>query len=179
MVMQTPTIQHPELVQAERDMAIRRSGGLEETRALLSYDEVQEMQASGQGSQLRRFGIVMRGPDRKGEPGAGAVVALPAEKFQKWFGQGYRATKSIQDHELVEQPAPPEPQMWLPSMVEDAIGRGEAIPEELAPVGYMGEMFSLKARRAERDANAATSEAASKPSAKSSKSSKASSEAEG
>ena len=174
MVMQTPTIQHPELVQAERDIAIRRSGGLEETRALLSYEEVSEMQASGQGSQLRRFGIVMRGPDRKGEPGAGAVVALPAEKFQKWFGQGYRPTKSIADHELIEYPEPPEPQMWLPSMVEDAIARGEPIPEELAPVGFMGEMFSLKARRAERDAHAAAADTELKSSAKSSGSSKAS-----
>lgn len=174
MVMQTPTIQHPELVQAERDTAIRRSGGLEETRALLSYEEVREMQTSGQGSQLRRFGIVMRGPDRKGEPGAGAVVALPAEKFQKWFGQGYRATKSVQDHELVEQTEPPEPQMWLPSMVEDAIGRGEAVPEELAPVGYMGEMFSLKERREARDSEASKSGTAAKVSAKSGVSSKAS-----
>jgi hypothetical protein len=174
MVMQTPTIQHPELVQAERDMVIRRSGGLEETRALLSYDEVSEMRESGQGSQLRRFGIVMRGPDRKGEPGAGAVVALPAEKFQKWFGQGYRPTKSVEDHELIEYPEPPEPQMWLPSMVEDAIGRGEAIPEELAPVGYMGEMFSLKERREARDASAVALTAESKSSARSKGVSKAS-----
>jgi hypothetical protein len=148
MVMETPTIQHPELVQAERDMAIRRSGGLEETRSLLTYAEVRELQERGQGSQLRRYGIVMRGPDRVGEPGAGAVVALPAEKLHKWFGQGYRPTRSLEDHELVAFPEPPEPAMWLPSMVEDAIARGEPIPEELSPAGYMGEQFSLKKRRA-------------------------------
>lgn len=86
----------------------------------------------------------MRAPDRAGTPGVGAVVAMPAEKLQKWIGQGYRPTQGVEDHEVHEFPERPPPRQCLPSMVEDAMALGEPIPEEMAPVGYLGQTFKLK-----------------------------------
>lgn len=144
MTMQVPAPEAPGVVQAERDMAIRRGGGMDDTRPLIAYDELRELQESGQGVRLRRYGVVMRAPDRAGSPGVGAVVAMPAEKFQKWIGQGYRPTEGVEDHDLHPFPEPPPPRQWLPSMVEDAMALGEPIPEEMAPVGYLGQTFKLK-----------------------------------
>ena len=157
MTMQMPAPTAPGVVEAERDMAIRRGGGMDDTRPLIAYDELRELQDAGQGVRLRRYGVVMRAPDRAGAPGAGAVVAMPAEKFQKWIGQGYRPTQGVENHELRPFPEPPPPRQWLPSMVEDAMALGEPIPEEMAPVGYLGETFKLKPKASRSRASKAAS----------------------
>jgi hypothetical protein len=168
MVMHVPAPTAPGVVQAERDMAIRRGGGMDDTRPLIAYDELRALQEAGRGVKLRQYGVVMRAPDRDGTPGAGAVLALPAEKFQKWIGQGYRPTQSVEDHAVREFPAPPPPLQWLPSMVEDAMALGEPVPEEMAPTGYMGVTFKLKPKRqavARAAASKASKASTSEPSA--------------
>lgn len=143
MTMQVPAPTAPSMVEAAPDLTIRRGGGVEDTRPLISYTEVKEMQASGQGVRLRQYGVVMRGPGKAGA-GAGAVIAMPAEKLQKWIGQGYRPTQGVSDHDLYEYPAAPPPIRWLPSMIEEAIDAGEKIPEDLAPAGYSGPTFKVE-----------------------------------
>ena len=153
------TRQNPAMVSAARDMGIRKGGGMDTGRPVISYAELKEAQHGGKGDGLRRFAIVMRMPDsRTGEPGAGPAVAMPAEKAQKWFGQGYRfcvggpppaGSAENYDTTLVdERPAPVDAdRQWVPSMVSDGMAKGEPIPIEMAPPGYVGPMFSLKELR--------------------------------
>lgn len=147
MVMTPPTASRPNLVYAEPDADMRRGGGMSGERPLISYDEMVAMWQAGRGPQFVKYAIAMRPPNRAGQPGVGAPMQMPAEKFQKWFGQGYRPTKSPTDHDLYEFPEPPSPNRWLPSMVDDAISNGQPIPASLAPAGYIGPVFDDAAAR--------------------------------
>lgn len=140
--MTTPTMPqpvNPDLFLAERDTSLRRGGGMEEERPVLAFADIERVTARSDGAgQIRKFAIVMRAPGREG-PGTGQVELMPAEKWLKWWGQGYRPEG------WVDPGPPPPPSRWLPSMIEDAIAAGLPIPEEMKPVGYYGPTFKIGA----------------------------------
>ena len=149
--MQAAVASNPELVTGGPDLDIRRGYDASEERQVISYDQYQAIPAGPDRPRaVRRYAVLMRAPkmDKKGrllEAGGGEAVAMPAEKFQKWFGQHYRPTKSLDDLSLYEFPEPPAPTRWLPSMIDDAIAEGKPIPREMRPAGYMGPVFDLDA----------------------------------
>jgi hypothetical protein len=152
MTMQAVAPSNPDIVVAQPDLNIRKGIGFGEDggRTIVSYAQYEAAMKTPNGpAQVRKWAIVMRGPaiDKAGrmvQPGGGEAVAMPAEKYIKWFGQGYRPTNGVEDHSLYVFPAPPTPISWLPSMVEEAIANGEAIPAELAPAGYSGPVFETR-----------------------------------
>lgn len=149
MVMQPSTSTDPGMVHAEIDMGVRKGTEMDD-RPLIGFADVKAYQDSGRGVQLKRFGLVMRAPSTNGIPGGGVAVIMPADKFQKWWGQGYRPTKTAEDHSLYEFAPPPAPTRWLASMVEEAIAAGDPIPEDMAPAGYYGPTFAARKRRGSR-----------------------------
>lgn len=152
--MQAVTAEHPDIVSSSPDFNLRRGIGYgdEESRRIVTFAQYEQAMALQDGSgrrQVRRWGLVMRPPviNKRGQVetyGGGEPVVMPAEKFLKWFGQGYRPCKGPDDHDLYEFPAPPPPARWTGSMVEDAIAEGRAIPEDMAPAGYMGPVFKTQ-----------------------------------
>ena len=148
--MQAATAEHPDLVTGGPDLDIRRGYDASEDRQVISYAQYLTIPSGpDRARNMRRYAVLMRTPkiDKKGkllEAGGGEVVAMPAEKFLKWYGQHYRPTQSVNDHALYEFPTPPEPTRWLPSMIEDAIAEGRAIPNEMRPLGYVGPTFDLQ-----------------------------------
>lgn len=152
--MQAAVSANPELVTGGPDLDIRRGYDASEERQVISFDQYQSIPAGPDRPRtVRRYAVLMRAPkmDKKGrllEAGGGEAVAMPAEKFQKWFGQHYRPTKSLDDLSLYEYPEPPAPTRWLPSMIDDAIAEGKPIPSEMRPAGYMGPTFDLAAQTA-------------------------------
>ncbi len=145
-------------VSAARDMGIRRGGGMESDLPVLSYANMVEAQKAGMGVNLRRYSVIMRMPTNKGVPAdqiadheeLPPLVRMPANKANKWYGQGYRFVDGTDDGaggyntELVVHVQDATPRQWLPSMVSDAIYAGEPIPAEMAPPGYTGETFPLR-----------------------------------
>lgn len=129
------------IVLAEPDLDIRKGTEMDDERPLISTAEVIATQKAGNGQSLARYAVVMRAPDDRGNPGAGNVVKMPADLFQKWYGQGYRGTNGVTDHTLFVYPKHQPVTRWLPSMIEEAITRGEAIPEDMCPPGYYGPTF--------------------------------------
>ena len=124
-------------VEADLDFDLRRGGGVEDDRPLLSYAEFELMQA--RGVRPSRYALVYLAPPEKG----GLPIAMPAEKHGKWFGQGYRPVVGMRENgtmdlTLWEYPEPPMPVRWTPSMIENAIAHGDPIPEHVAPPGYIG-----------------------------------------
>lgn len=151
--IETATLNADELF-AERDLSMLKGGGMESDRPYITWGQLIALRKAGRGQELRKYALIMRMPGgaKNSVPGAGNPVAMPAEKERKWFGQGFRACVSVDDTSLVVFPPPPEPRIWLPSMVEEAMGRGEVIPDEMAPQGYIGPTLSIKAMRAEINA---------------------------
>lgn len=158
MTMQMPTEQasddNPILsAEASRDMGLRRGGGIQTDKPPISYRHYREAIEAGAGKSLANYGIVMRMPDKRGAPGAGPVVLMPANKATKWFGQGYRFCAGERrgdgsfDDTLIVHRTDSTPRRWVRSMVEDGMALGEPIPEEMADPGYTGPTFSLKAQR--------------------------------
>lgn len=164
MTMQALAPTRPDLVVAGPDLNIRKGVGYGEDRTMVSYAQYLTLMETPEGrARVRKLAIVMRAPlvDKNGriqQPGGGEVVAMPAEKFQKWFGQSYRPTVSTEDYGLYEFPAPPPPNRWLPSMVEEAITQGLPIPRELKPPGYAGPVFDFPANTTTEAASAVTPE---------------------
>lgn len=156
--MTMPAAADPDMAFAERDDTMLRGGGMESDRPYVTWGQLQALQKAGRGADLRKYALIMRMPSAKGVPGAGVPVAMPAEKQQKWYGQGFRPCVSVDDTSLVVFPTPPEPRVWLPSMVEESISRGEVIPEEMAPAGYIGPTMSIKALREAENARLAGGE---------------------
>ena len=152
--MQAATAEHPDIVTGGPDLDVRRGYDASEDRQVISYAQYLSIpRGSDFARQVRRFAVLMRAPkmDKKGkllEAGGGEAVAMPAEKFIKWFGQHYRPTKSLDDLDLYEYPEPADPTRWLPSMLEDAIAEGRPIPSEMRPLGYVGPTFDLNAPKA-------------------------------
>ena len=124
---------------SEPDMEIRRGNGVDDERAVLTWAEYQERR--GSGLNMARYALPMRERGRDGQPGTGSPVLMPAEKYLKWYSQGYRPVASTEDFTVVEFPPAPRPTRWFPSMVEEAIQNGEPIPSELRPPGYFGPTF--------------------------------------
>lgn len=145
--MTMPAAANPDMAFAERDDTMLRGGGMDSDRPYVTWGQFLALQNAGRGAELRKYALIMRMPTAKGAPGAGPPVAMPAEKQQKWYGQGFRPCVSVDDLSLAYFPPPPEPRVWLPSMVEESIARGEVIPEEMAPAGYIGPTMSIKAMR--------------------------------
>lgn len=143
------------------DLNIRRGVGFGDDRTLISYEQYRAIMQQPDGpSRIRRMAVVMRAPlvNKRGQieqAGGGEVVAMPAEKFQKWYGQHYRPTVSVEDHDLYEFPEPAPPTRWLPSMIEEAIAQGLPIPRELKPAGYAGPVFDLDAPTVPQNADLA------------------------
>lgn len=150
-----PVTADPDLAFAERDLSMLKGGGMESDRPYITWGQLVALRKAGRGQELRKYALIMKMPGgvKNGTPGAGAVIAMPAEKVDKWYGQGYRACLSSDDLTLVEFPTPPEPKVWFPSMVEEALQRGEVIPEEMAPAGYIGPTLSIKAMREQVNAS--------------------------
>lgn len=132
---------NPGLIAAGPDEeAIIRGAGVGDDREIVSYTQLDAMVRAGRN--IRKLAVAYHPPDARGRPGAHpSIVALPAEKDVKWFGRGYRPVGW-------EAPVVPEPRLLLPSMVEELIEKGEPVPEEMAPPGYLGPTYSLKERRA-------------------------------
>lgn len=148
--MQAAVTERPDLVQGSPDLNIRKGVGYGEDRTHISYPQYEALMQTPEGrARVRKLAVIMRAPlvGKNGAitPGAGEPVAMPAEKFQKWYGQGYRPTNGVDDHSLYEFPTPQPPNRWYPSMVEEAIARGEPIPRDLKPAGYSGPVFDLDA----------------------------------
>ena len=145
MMMETagrsmPQAVDPDVFFAERDFDLRRGGGMEEDRPMILYTDIEKVLARPDGAgQIRKFAVAMHGPTKAGVGTDPIAIAMPAEKFQKWWGQGYRPSG------YVAPPAPPPPTRWLPSMVDDAIAGGLPIPEEMRPPGYYGPTFKAGA----------------------------------
>lgn len=133
-----PNAVDPDLFLAERDTSMRRGGGMEDDRPRIAYTDIEKVLARADGAgQIRKFSVVMHGPVN-GVPGADPTpIAMPAEKYQKWWGQGYRPQG------YVDLGPPPPPTRWLPSMIEGAIDEGKPIPEEMKPLGYYGPTFKM------------------------------------
>lgn len=120
-------------ISAAPDFAIRKGGGMTDERPVLSWPEFLELKSGPNRNRVRRYALAYYGPHAKtGERGWDRTpILMPAEKHQKWWGQGYLPIGYVQ---LPERP----PRRWLPSMIEDAIDKGLPIPEELRPPGYYG-----------------------------------------
>lgn len=140
----------PNMVFAELDFAqrdnLRIGGGVQEERPIINWAQLVAARAR-RPSAIRRYFIVMWGPRGKGD----GPYRMPAEKAQKWWGQGYRPV------DWVYKP-PPFPRRWVPSMIEDAIDKGIPIPAEMAPDGYGGPVFRIKRREYELSPEEATPE---------------------
>ena len=115
---------------ADLDLQMRRGGGERAVRPVISYKELDYYRSK---NMITTVDVAMHMPNEKGVPSdmRTTIVAMPAEKYQKWWKQGYRP----QNYVHVE---PKPPVRWLASMVEDAIDKGESIPEQMVPDGYMG-----------------------------------------
>lgn len=150
--MQVAAPENPDVAFAERDYAIRKGGGMTEDRPLISWAEYLQLRA-GRRDQLRKYAIAYYGPNAKtGERGGdrSQPLAMPAEKHAKWWAQGYKPV------DYIDPGPPPPPRRWLPSMVEEAIDKGEPIPEEMRPVGYFGPTFKAGAGAIGEPADAST-----------------------
>ncbi len=128
----------PSYAIAERDMAIRRGGGMTDERPLISYAEM--LAARNANQKMTRYAVAYHPPDKFGRPILGEAVAMPAEKDMKWIGQGYSPVA----YTFVE---PPPPRSWAPSAVEDAIEKELPVPQGMEPAGYLGDVFVLPAAR--------------------------------
>jgi hypothetical protein len=123
----------------------RKGGGVNDDRIIEEdYTALDGYRARG---MIMRVAVPMHPPNNKGvvdmttEP-----MLMPADKYQKWFGRGFRPVNYV-------EPVPAPPTRWLPSMVEEAIAEGKPIPEELRPQGYIGPTFVIKRDIQELEAN--------------------------
>ncbi len=117
------------------DLEMQRGGGMNSSRPVISYNDLQEYRLAQRVTQVA---VAMHPPTQQGHVNMDSpLVALPAEKYHKWFGKNWRPDGYV-------TPTPPPPTRWLQSMIEEAMNKGEPIPEEMRPPGYMGPTFQIQ-----------------------------------
>lgn len=121
---------------------IAQVGDAAEGRQAVNYPTY--MALAAKNVNLSQFSVKFH--SRPNKQGQRVIVHLPADKFQKWFGEGYMPVDYV-------EPTPPAPTMWSQSMVEDAIMEGRAIPSSMTPPGYAGPVFKMKNTLVDKDGN--------------------------
>ncbi len=132
----TDTLTSADAVHEPQLDLIKRGGGLTENRIVVPYTQLDDYRRKG---LINKVGVAMHPPIKLGVPSDMQTepALMDAGKYHKWWKQGYRPVGYV----AVE---PPPPRRWLRSMVDDSISKGEVIPEEMRPPGYMGDTFQVK-----------------------------------
>ncbi len=139
---------HPDLAMGTAEIPdvvgeVRWGFSPRDSKSPIAYEDMLKVR-SQRGGEVKRYCCFYRAPNKKGEPGQGDVWALEAQKDMKHRAKGYRplSREGLRDgHTLWEAGPPPPPARWSASMIQDAVQKGQPIPQSMAPKGYFGPTF--------------------------------------